>query len=349
MRLTAVLLAVFLSAGATTASTVDAVVASVRASLRQKHKDAKLAASLAKVALSQRLEDRVIEILESEGAGPQTLGALQRLRDASRLLPEPPDPPPGMTPPPPPPLAEERQVWEATGIEARGYIGSLPDFRCTETVHRWIAPQGNEAWQPSPTLVADLTFFDRKEQYKLLTVDGKTAPNSLLDVDGASSRGEFGTILATIFDPALETYFRWDHWTTLRKRPTSVYFFRIALSHAPHRLIFGATAQDRISTATGEHGYVYVDRETNSVTRIVQDSDDIPPDFPIQRATTVLDYDYADVGGTRFLFPLRAEIRIDAGKQQNLNTVEFHKYRKVASDAAVKYGDTPPAPAKKRP
>jgi len=35
--------------------------------------------------LSERLEDRVIEILESEGAGPETLGALQRLRDDSRL------------------------------------------------------------------------------------------------------------------------------------------------------------------------------------------------------------------------------------------------------------------------
>ena len=222
VRLGTVLLAFSFCGIADDGATVNSVVAAVRASIARKSKDAGTARSLDKMKLAQHLEDRVIEILESEGAGLQTLGALQRMRDASRLLPAPPGPPPGMTPPPPPSFAEEHRVWQATGVKALDYTRSLPDFICSETVHRWIDPAGNEEWQPAPTLIADLTFFDRQEHYKLLTVDRKKSEQSLPDVAGATSQGEFGSMLATIFHPASETDFRWDHWTTLRKRSTYV-------------------------------------------------------------------------------------------------------------------------------
>jgi hypothetical protein len=337
-RLSAVLIAVCCWAVAAESSSVDSVVATVRTSLHKKHKDADLAASLETVKLAEHLEDRIIEILESEGAGPQTLGALQRMRDRSRLLPLPSNPPPGMTPPPPPAAVEERQVWQATGGKARDYTRSLPDFICTETVHRWTAPDGNEAWQPSPTVVAELTFFEQRENYKSLTIDGRPAGESLQAVTGVMSQGEFGSMLAAIFNPSADAYYRWDHWTTLRKRPTYVYFFRIAVSHAPHRIFFGAAGGKPVGAVTGEHGFLYIDRETNSVTRIVQEAEDIPAGFPVQKSGTVLDYDYADIGGTRFLLPLRAEVRLDAGKTQNLNTVEFQAYRKFVSRATVKFG-----------
>src|SRR5580692_5380682 len=110
VRLSAVLLAVCLTAMASEPVSVDSVVAAVRTSIAKKHKDAAIAESLDNMKLAQRLDDRVIEILESEGAGPQTLGALQRMRDASRLLPASPGPPPGMTPPPPPSSDEEHRV-----------------------------------------------------------------------------------------------------------------------------------------------------------------------------------------------------------------------------------------------
>jgi hypothetical protein len=76
--------------------------------------------------------------------------------------------------------------------------------------------------------------------------------------------------------------------------------------------------------------------------RIAEDDEDIPAGFPIQRSTVVLDYDYADVGGRRFLLPLRSETRMDAGQLQNLNSVEFQAYRKFASDATVKFGSSEP-------
>jgi len=221
-------------------------------------------------------------------------------------------------------------------------------------VHRWIAPDGNEAWRASPTVVAELTFFERKEHYKLLTVDGRPAEKSLLAVGGTISQGEFGSMLATIFSPASDTDHRWDHWTTLRKRPTSVYFFRISIAHAPHHLVFAAGDGKTVGTATGEHGFLYVDRATNSVTRIVQEVEDIPAGFPVRKSSTVLDYDYADIGGRKFLLPLRAELRLDSAKTQNLNAVAFQAYHKFVAGTSIQYWDTgqdpnnpKPAPIKK--
>jgi hypothetical protein len=296
-----------------------------------------MAEALDKMTLAQHLEDRVIEILESEGAGPQTLGALQRMRDASRLLPAPPNPPPGMTPPPPPSSTEEHEVWQTTAGKSQDYSRSLPNFICSETIHRWADPTGKEDWQPSPTVVADVTYFDQKEKYQVTAVDGKPSDKPLPEVDGAMSQGEFGSILATIFNPVAETDYRWDHWTTLRKRPTSVYFYRVTASHHPHELWFRTGPAEGLKAVVGLHGYVYIDRETDSVTRLSAIAEDIPADFPVKGSSTTLDYGYADIGGTRYLLPLRAEVRIDGGKLQSLNAVEFQKYRKFRADASVSF------------
>lgn len=338
MRLSVILLAGSLAAMASDAVSVDSVVAAVRTSIARKHKDAAIADALDKMKLAQHLEDRVIEILESEGAGPQTLGALQRMRDTSRLLPAPPDPPPGMTPPPPPSSAQEHEIWQAAAGKARDYTRSLPDFICAETMHRWSDPTHQENWQPSPTIVADLTYFDQKEDYKVKTIDGKKSDRSLTDLEGTISQGEFGSILAIIFHPASETEDRWDHWTILRKRRASVYFFRVTAAHHPHELWFKTPPSNVIKAVVGLHGYVYLDDQTGSVLRISAIAEDIPAAFPVQRSSTVLDYDYAEIGGTQYLLPLRAEVRIDSKIQQSLNAVEFRDYRKFRAETSVSFG-----------
>jgi len=340
LRLSAALLAVCVCVSAADEVTVDSVVATVRTSLRKKRKDAELAATLGQVRLSQRLEDRVLEILESEGAGPQAMGALQHLRDVSRPLPVPAIPPPGMTPPPPPSAVEERKVWVETRTKARDYMRSLPDFVCSETVHRWVDTDGREQWQPTPTIVADLTFFEQKEAYKVVSFDGKPTDKSITELGGSMSQGEFGSLLGAVFDPASSTDYRWDHWTILRKRPTAVFFYRIAADRGPNLLMFTLPEGKTVSTFAGQRGYVYIDRETNTVTRLAEEAEDIPAGFPVQKSSAVLDYDYINIGEARFLLPLRAEVHLEAGKQHSLNTVEFTSYRKFSSATAITFGGT---------
>jgi hypothetical protein len=341
-RVSALLFAVCFWAVAAGGVPVDSVVATVRTSLHKKRKDAELASTLAKITVAERLDDRVIEILESEGTGPQALGALQHLRDITQSLPEPAAPPAGMTPPPPPSAEDEHRVWTATREKALVYTQSLPDFVCTETIRRWSDPNGHEAWHATPTVTADLRFFDKKEHYQLIAVDGRASNKSLFDVGGTISEGEFGSLLGMIFTPASETDYRWDHWTVLRKRPTFVFFYRIAASHRPHHLAYQSDDQALVSADVAQRGFVYIDQETNAVTRIVEEADEIPADFPVRKARGVIDYDYADIAGARFLLPVRAEIRMDAGQAQTLNSVEFAHYRKFGAASDIKYGRLEP-------
>src|SRR5690242_9965277 len=68
---------------------VSGVVAIVRNGLQHHQSDGKIASALHKIDLGERLDWRVIEELESDGAGPSTITALEMLLDESEPLAQP--------------------------------------------------------------------------------------------------------------------------------------------------------------------------------------------------------------------------------------------------------------------
>src|SRR5690349_6329436 len=91
---------------------VGDIVNAVRASLEKGDADNSLAKALHKWKLSERLDDHVIEELESEGAGPKSVAELERLRDASHAFP-PPAAPPEFPHDPTPSIPEQRRIVNA--------------------------------------------------------------------------------------------------------------------------------------------------------------------------------------------------------------------------------------------
>lgn len=343
-RLTAVCLLACLAAAAQTGSSVAAVVESVREGLRLNHKDSQIAKALRKFKLAERLDDRTIETLESEGAGPDTVAQLEAMRDASAYLPVPRAP--AIESPPAPPAGEQEGVWAAAREKSLSYTESLPDFICTESVKRYKDPEGREQWHLADTLVVKLTYFERKEAYQLISINNHPTHLAYEQTGGAITEGEFGSLLGSIFAASSRTEYRWDHWTTLRQRPTHVYRFRIAVENSAYQLSFGTNDGYFEHATLGQHGYVYVDRETNAVVRIAAEAESLPRDFPVKLAASLLDYGFADVGGHSYLLPLRSVTRLDAFPLQHRNEVQFLDYRKFSSDATVTFGDAVP-PVKK--
>src|SRR5580704_3075316 len=89
--------------------TTAQVVMFIRSSIELKQPDMKVAEYLRKVRLSDKLDERTIEDLQSLGAGPRTLAVLHELAEASAVLPvAPPPPPKPVYVPPPPPSSEEQ-------------------------------------------------------------------------------------------------------------------------------------------------------------------------------------------------------------------------------------------------
>ena len=339
MRLALLIMAASVWAAAGAGSTVNEVVAVVRSAIEHKRTDAQVAKALHKMDLIERLEDRVVEELESAGAGPVTVAELEQMRTSSQHLKKPSAPPRFASPPEPSPQEQASIIAEAGKI-ALDYSRRLPDFICTEVIHRYMDPSGKDAWKLRDTLTVDLSFFKQHEKYKLLMINNRPTDKSFESAGGQVSEGEFGSMLGAVFLPASKTDFVWDHWTTLRKRPALVYFFRITIFDSNFTLVF-RTKFGTEKTVAGARGFVYVDRDTHMVMRISREAESLPLDFPVQQASLSVDYGFTEVGGRPYLLPLRAASQMQYLQLRSRNEEEFRKYRKFSGEATILFGDAP--------
>ena len=113
-----------------------------------KQTDGEVAKYLAKVRLTERLDDRIIEDLQGSGIGPKTLQALEALRDRTKdLMAAKPIAPKAPPAPIPPPSSEEQAAIIADVREyALNYSKNLPDFICTQVTRRYAAPMPGTRW-----------------------------------------------------------------------------------------------------------------------------------------------------------------------------------------------------------
>jgi len=179
-------------------------------------------------------------------------------------------------------------------------------------------------------------YAEKGERYKVLTINGKPTNKAMNKVGGFTSNGEFGSLLQRIFRPESSTRFTWQRWTNLHGRLTYVFSFRIARDHSTYRLNFGSIFK-RYDMVSGVRGVVYLDRETNQIMRFIAGADGLPADWPILRTPAVLDYDYADVGGQRYLLPKRVDSRVVLRGTQSRNLTEFTDYRKFSTEATISF------------
>src|ERR1035438_6368975 len=261
-------LVVVLVASAATPATVGGLIATVRTALLKKQSDSHLAGELRKFSLDEQLDWRTIEELESEGAGPKAVSALEMLMEESQGLPV-----PAALPFPArekPAKEEQSRLLEEAGRNSLNYASSLPDFLCTESVRRLedMKLKEKQNWELKDTLTLKLSYFEHSEEYKLVAINGKSTYRSYEEVGGAVSQGEFGSLLLSIFQGAPRDRFVWDHWTTLRRRPTYVYAFKIKIEDSTYNVQYASSWQQPIMTRSGQHGFVYVDRETGRVVRV---------------------------------------------------------------------------------
>jgi len=333
----------------------------VRSSIKMKYEDRKVAEYLRKVKVSSRLEDRAIEELHGLGAGPRTLEALNALRDTSASLPlaAPPPPKPVYVGPPPPNAVEQKRVLAEVTEYALNYTSRMPDFICTQVTRRYIDPSGMQFWQRQDVITERLSFFEKKEDYKVVLVNnqpvGDMAPERL---GGAISRGEFGSMMKDIFDPYAQAQFEWERWATLRARRSHVFSYVVPQGRSKYTIL--AQGSERLTI--GYHGLIYVDRESNTIMKITLEGDGIPDGYPIREVRLALDYDKAVIADSDYVLPLKAELMSRQGAKFLIkNDVEFRMYRKFSADSVIsafepdalpdnvtKEQPTPPSPAVKK-
>jgi hypothetical protein len=319
--------------------TVKQLVRMVQSSIQLEHKDGSVANALKSVTLTEKLDAATVEDLAGRGAGPKTVKELYRLLAESAKLP---DARPIVeakrpTIPPPSPEEQERIITEVRDF-ALNYLKGLPDFICTQVTRRFYDPSGMEFWHKADTVTAKLTYFEQKEDYKVILINNRPVTMEMQELDGSTSTGEFGSMMREIFEPSSDATFVWERWGKLRGRVCHVYNYFVRQEKSKWSISF----ERRIRTVPAYRGLIFVDRDTQMVSRITLEAVNIDPTFPVQEANTTLDYDLVKltVSDAEFMLPLKSEMRMRQGRLLVKNEVEFRLYRKFGAEATISF-DTP--------
>jgi hypothetical protein len=260
-----------------------------------------------------------------------------------------------------PPLSpEQAKILDSVRASALQYTNKLPDFMCTQITHRQVSPVGTFAssltgisGRGAVAGLADmassnpdlgdvieerLTFIDQKENYTVLTVNGRKVTGlDPMRFQGAVSAGEFGSDLRNIFDPGSATAFAWDRSGAVHGRSVYIYSFHVPAQH-------GAVVFDRGSgrrVVAPYAGRIFVDTATLGVLRI-EDRLDLPADFPIRDASITIEYKPIAIAGRSYMLPFRSELRMQDPSRQYINSIDFRNYQKFVVESTVLYGTANP-------
>lgn len=356
-RLIVLLLAVCLVAAATTLTVAQLytfIQNSAQLMKEGKQSDKETADFLAATKLSDRLDDRSVEMMEGLGLGPRTMEALRKLAQQSQTLPlakaiEPPAP---KAVRPPPTSEEQGAMIDAVREYALNYSQDLPDFVCTEIIRRYGAappgtryggpPNSDPSYQQRDTLTIRLSFFEQKEDYKPVMVNGALTNQDYKSLGGTLVSGDFGSMLKEIFERQTAARFEWDHWGTLRSKPwLAAFSYHVDQARSQWHITYDNPRMDIIPAY---HGLVYVDPQTHEVERVTLVAENIPAGFPVHSVETILDYDYVDISGHTFLLPIKDETISRLDDYLSKLDTEFRSYRKYSAESELKFDTDTPEP-----
>lgn len=231
-------------------------------------------------------------------------------------------------------MEQKKLLAEATE-HALNHEQDLPNFICTQTTRRFEDFNGQNGWRPIDMIVERLSYFEHREDYKVIELNGMPASIPHEQLTGASSSGEFGSVMKSIFSPETEAEFAWQNWFTLRGRKMHVYSYRVLVSNSNYHI---KVPERKLDLVTGYHGLVFIDAQRHMVHRITLHPDGVPPSFPIQDVSLALDYEYNRIGDADYLLPLQFELRSREGKLLVKNDVDYDNYRKFTADSSITFG-----------
>src|ERR1035441_2332495 len=269
------------AAAQTSTLTLDQLMKFLTSSVDLKMSDAEVARYLARTKLSERLEDATIEKLLASGIGPKTLDALRALRDKSEALAaaKPVAAAPTVPKTPPAPNSEEQAaIIEEVREYALNYTKSLPNFLTTQVVRRYQAAApgsryNSESREPSwvqvDLLTLRLSYFDQKEEYKLILHNNSPTTQDFKSLGGATSTGEFGSLLRDIFEPRTHARFGWDGWARLRNQVVMAFSYSVEQQYSQ----WGIEYEKKDHIVPAYSGRILIDKDTHVVMRVTLNAD----------------------------------------------------------------------------
>jgi hypothetical protein len=241
-----------------------------------------------------------------------------------------------------PTAAEQTEALAAIRAHALNYTRLLPDYTCTQvtnwTITTSLANMVGRERSRSGVTETQIGYLDHKEMEKLTTINGKPAAEATgRDAPPIVSHGEFGSLLARIFDPAIPVEFGWGRWEMLDGRRMYVFSY-----HVPKSRGF-IVKEPQGNTTVAFKGLIYADVETKVVRRIEMECLDFPFTSSYRMMELKLNYKPTQVAEQEFILPSDFEenVRRSSDKAQELVRLkaQFRRYQRFTADAQLQFSD----------
>jgi len=199
----------------------------------------------------------------------------------------------------------------------------LPNFLCQQFTSRLWAG-ADQKWRTVDQITAEVLISRGRETYRDIKLNGRPMGNSIMELPGSNSTGEFGTTLRALLDPHTAALFKYQSDQLVEGRSTAIY--RYAVSGDLSNWTITAGSQSLLTPYTGR---IWIDRKTGEVVRIEKQAAGIPDSFP-----------YRIVAATN-------QVCQDVPKECSRNQIDFRNYHRYIGESSISFDSGPDNPQAK--
>jgi hypothetical protein len=220
------------------------------------------------------------------------------------------------------------------------YVAGLPNYTCTETVHRFERPRRLKDFQTIDTIKLEIAVLNGTEHFAWpgsTQFEDKDLPDLLGGGHGALTKGDFVMHARNIFlrDQAVFSSPRAENFggrTAIRLD------YAVPLEKSNFEI--GADGQKAV---VGYKGTAWVDENTLQLLRISIEAEGIPSRVRVRSLRSEINYAMVQLGDAQVLLPSSSQYTLQHTSRVDLSSrIEFSGCRQYAATSNLSFDDAAP-------
>jgi VWFA-related protein len=288
--------------------------------------DGELAKQLAGLELSERLDSSLLSLWKNRLRGKKSIAALVALADESAFL----DPPAAeILSDPAPDLDTRRQMISRTVKYLKEVNPKLPDFFAirTTTEYEQPSPPKADAWKTAST---DQSLREAATEKATLRYRNGHEEQDAEKKKGSPSAkkkdlnfiGVFGPILGSVLVDAThgDSILFWSRWVQGERGREAVFRYIVRAENPHYNVAHCCLVGGKTFVASPRYlGELAIDPGTGAILRLTMEAQlgwiretNLNPVLPIKGAAMMVEYGPVEIGGRRYVCPLRSVVTMRA-------------------------------------
>jgi hypothetical protein len=228
----------------------------------------------------------------------------------------------------------EDPLIEAAREAAENFTKTLPDYVVEQVTTRQVSTNNTASWTTLDTVVAEVAVVKGKEEYRKITVNGKTV-SKMPEETGAWTTGEFSTTLDDLFSDEAAARFVKQGEDAVGGRDAVLYDYSVEAAKSNWVLVSPAGQKHR----SAHRGQIWIDLKSQRVLKIEQRAVGIPANFDHDTAESKVEYGWVTLEGGTFLLPVKGSAwSCERGANNcSRNEILFRNYRKFGSESKISF------------